>query len=88
MPNPADSAQVSESLMNNLEAVGFSDRAYLLGFSPKRVYVDSQLKGVSLKILRDNGTSPAAEKLVAWLKSAFDSLHKKYVSHCGFCTLK
>jgi hypothetical protein len=52
------------------------------------VYVDSQIEGVSLKILRDNGTSPAAAKLVAWLKSAFDSLDKKHVSHFGFCTLK
>jgi hypothetical protein len=51
------------------------------------VYVDSRLEGVSLKILRYDGICPAAAKHVAWLKSAFDSLDKKYVSHNGFFVL-
>jgi hypothetical protein len=88
MPNPRASVQDSESFMNKLVALVISNIAYLLGFFPKSVYVDSQIEGVSLKILRDNGTSPAAAKLVAWLNSAFDSLDKKYVSQYGFCTLK
>jgi hypothetical protein len=74
--------------MNNLVAVGICNIAYLHGFLAKSVYVDGQIEGVSMKILRDNGTSPAAAKLVAFLKSAFDSLDKKYVSHYGFCNLK
>jgi hypothetical protein len=88
MPNPTASVQESESFVNKLVAVGISNIAYLRGFFPKRVYFDSQIEGVSLKILRDDGTCPAAAKLVAWLKSAFDSLDKKYVSQYGFCTLK
>jgi hypothetical protein len=51
--------------MNKLVAVGISNIAYLHGLFTKCVYVDSQIEGVSLKILRDNGTSPAAAKLVA-----------------------
>jgi hypothetical protein len=88
MPNTTATVQDSESFMNNLVAVGISNIAYLHAFFPKSVYVDSQIEGVSLKTLRDNGTSPAAAKLVAWLKNAFDSLDKKYVSHYSFFTLK
>jgi hypothetical protein len=54
----------------------------------QRVYVDSKLEGVSLNVLRDNGKSPAAAKLVAWLKSAFESLDKKYVITMAFLYFK
>jgi hypothetical protein len=87
MPNPTASVQESESFVNKLVAVGIANIAYLRGLFPMTVYVDRQLEGVSLKILRDDGTCPVAAQLVAWLKSAFDTLNKKYVSHYGFFIL-
>jgi hypothetical protein len=87
MPNTTASVQDSESFMNKLVAVGISNIAYLHGFFTKSVYVDSQIEGVSLNVLRDNGKSPTEAKLVAWLRSAFESLDKKYVSHYGFFVL-
>jgi len=84
MPNPTVSAVQSESFVKKLVALGISNVTYLRAVFPEEAYVDRQLEGIRLKILRDDGTCPAAAQVIVWLKSAFDAVSKKYVSRVPF----
>jgi hypothetical protein len=88
MPNPTVSILQSESFVKKLVALGISNVTYLRAVFPDEAYVDRQLEGIRLKILRDDGTCPAAAQVVAWLRSAFDAVSKKYVSNIGFLMLQ
>lgn len=79
MPDPTISILQSESFVKKLVALGISNVTYLRAVFPDQAYVDRQLEGIRLKILRDDGTCPAAAQVVAWLKSAFDAVSKKYL---------
>ncbi|KAJ9590009.1 hypothetical protein L9F63_016872, partial [Diploptera punctata] len=50
----------------------------------KDAYVNKQLEGIRLKILRDDGSCGAATKLISWLKGAFDAFTKKYLRQLTF----
>jgi hypothetical protein len=88
MPDRTASVQEPQSFLNKLVAIGISNIAYLRRLFPKTEYIDIPFEGLSVKMLRDNGTCPAAAKLLALLQGAFDSLDKKYVSHYGFLYFK
>lgn len=84
LTNPTVSAVHSESFVKKLVALGISNVTYLRAVFPEEAYVDRQLEGIRLKILRDDGTCPAAAQVVFWLRSAFDAFSKKYVSCVPF----
>jgi hypothetical protein len=88
MPNPTASMLQSESFVKKLVALGISNVTYLRAVFPDQAFVDRQLEGIRLKILRDDGTCPAAAQVVTWLKSAFDAVSKNYVSNIGFLMLQ
>jgi hypothetical protein len=87
MPNPTISTLQSESFVKKLVALGISNVTYLRAVFPEDAFVDRQLEGIRLKILRDDGKCPAAAQVIAWLKSAFDAFSKKYVSVTFVSTL-
>ncbi|PSN40789.1 hypothetical protein C0J52_07188 [Blattella germanica] len=78
LPNPTLSKNQSEMFVKKLVALAVSNVTYLRAMFPEDAYVQRQLEGIRLKILRDDGSCPSAGKLILWLKGAFEALSKNF----------
>jgi hypothetical protein len=80
-------SMASEKYVKKLVLILISSIAKQRDFFPEEAYVDHQIEGIPMKILRQDCTLPAAAEIAACVKGAFEAIRKKYVSHYGFFIL-
>lgn len=83
MTNPQISLEKSIEFVKKLTVIAISNITYLRNIFPESAYIDRQLEGLNLKILKGDHSIPAAQQMINWLKSAFEAVNLRYV-----CNLK
>lgn len=79
MTNPQTSLKKSVEFIKKLTVIAVSNITYLRNFFPESAYIDRQLEGLNLKILKGDHSVPGAQQMINWLKSAFEAVNLQYV---------
>ncbi|XP_069020673.1 zebrafish testis-expressed 38 [Embiotoca jacksoni] len=70
-----------ESLVfvKRMMAVAVSSITYLRGIFPEDAYRSRYLEDLCIKVLRENGNTPGACKVVKWMMGSFEALERQYL---------
>lgn len=70
---------VSLVFVKRMMAVAVSSITYLRGIFPEDAYRSRYLEDLCIKVLRDDCSTPGANKVVKWMMGCFDALEKQYL---------
>ncbi|KAJ0059151.1 hypothetical protein NL108_008591, partial [Boleophthalmus pectinirostris] len=76
--------QASLVFVKRMMAVAVSSITYLRGIFPEDAYRSRYLEDLCIKVLREDCSTPGANKVVKWMMGCFDALEKQYVSFFFF----
>ncbi|KAJ0059461.1 hypothetical protein NL108_018436, partial [Boleophthalmus pectinirostris] len=71
--------QASLVFVKRMMAVAVSSITYLRGIFPEDAYRSRYLEDLCIKVLREDCSTPGANKVVKWMMGCFDALEKQYV---------
>ncbi|XP_023152895.2 zebrafish testis-expressed 38 isoform X2 [Amphiprion ocellaris] len=77
--NDLKTKQESLVFIKRMMAVAVSSITYLRGIFPEDAYRSRYLEDLCIKVLRENCTTPGANKVVKWMMGCFDALEKQYL---------
>uniref|UniRef100_A0A3P8RVJ9 Zebrafish testis-expressed 38 n=1 Tax=Amphiprion percula TaxID=161767 RepID=A0A3P8RVJ9_AMPPE len=86
--NDLKTKQESLVFIKRMMAVAVSSITYLRGIFPEDAYRSRYLEDLCIKVLRENCTTPGANKVVKWMMGCFDALEKQYVRTFTFLNLQ
>ncbi|XP_055007776.1 HORMA domain-containing protein 1-like isoform X3 [Boleophthalmus pectinirostris] len=71
--------QASLVFVKRMMAVAVSSITYLRGIFPEDAYRSRYLEDLCIKVLREDCSTPGANKVVKWMMGCFDALEKQYL---------
>ncbi|KAJ0011795.1 hypothetical protein NQD34_012770 [Periophthalmus magnuspinnatus] len=71
--------QASLVFVKRMMAVAVSSITYLRGIFPEDAYRSRYLEDLCIKVLREDCSTPGANKVVKWMMGSFHALEKQYV---------
>uniref|UniRef100_A0A3B4A1M8 HORMA domain-containing protein n=1 Tax=Periophthalmus magnuspinnatus TaxID=409849 RepID=A0A3B4A1M8_9GOBI len=71
--------------VKRMMAVAVSSITYLRGIFPEDAYRSRYLEDLCIKVLREDCSTPGANKIVKWMMGSFHALEKQYVRVFFFC---
>ncbi|KAJ8012280.1 hypothetical protein DPEC_G00067030 [Dallia pectoralis] len=86
--NKLKTEEQSLVFVKRMMALAVSSITYLRGIFPEDAYRSRYLEDLSIKVLREDCTTPGACKIVKWMMGCFDALERGYLQIVliGVCT--
>lgn len=80
LQNPQTSVKQSVEFLKKLTVVAISCISYLRNIFPPPAFSERKLNGVVVRIIKGDENIPGTQKLIHWIKSAFDAVQLHCVS--------
>lgn len=80
LQNPQMSVKHSVEFLKKLTVVAISSISYLRNIFPPPAFSERKLDGVLVRIIKGDESIPGTQKLIQWIKCAFDAVQLHCVS--------
>lgn len=80
LQNPQTSVKQSVEFLKKLTVVAISCISYLRNIFPPPAFSERKLNGVLVRIIKGDESIPGTQKLIQWIKCAFDAVQLHCVS--------
>lgn len=80
LQNPQTSVKQSVEFLKKLTVVAISCISYLRDIFPPPAFSERKLNGVLVRIIKGDESIPGTQKLIQWIKCAFDAVELRCVS--------
>ncbi|XP_056149803.1 zebrafish testis-expressed 38 [Lampris incognitus] len=78
-PDEFKTEKQSFVFVKRMMSLAVSSITYLRGIFPENAYKSRYIEDLCIKVLRDDGSSPGADKIVKWMMGCFDALERRYL---------